>query len=128
MAKGNSALGQFLAVFSIGLGLAEVTASEQVAALAGVRDMNTNRNWFKAVGLRELAVGALLLLKSRSATLVWSRVAGDAMDLSLLGAALVSAKAEANKDKTIRALATVAAITLLDIYTAKKLSQLTSAE
>ena len=72
--------------FSIGLGLAELLAPRQVARLIGAdEDDATTRAVLMGTGVRELACGVGLLSKSRPATWAWARVAGDVMDIALLG-------------------------------------------
>jgi uncharacterized membrane protein len=72
--------------FSIGLGLADLLAPRQVARLIGADDEDaTTRAVLMGVGVRELACGVGLLSKSRPAMWAWARLAGDVMDLALLG-------------------------------------------
>jgi uncharacterized membrane protein len=72
--------------FSIGLGLADLLAPRQVARLIGADEEDaTTRAVLMGVGVRELACGLGLLSKSQPALWSWARLAGDAMDLALLG-------------------------------------------
>jgi uncharacterized membrane protein len=72
--------------FSIGLGLADLLAPRQMARLIGAdEDDATTRAVLMGVGVRELACGVGLLSQSRPALWSWARLAGDAMDLALLG-------------------------------------------
>ena len=72
--------------FSIGLGLAELVAPRQVARLIGAdEDDATTHAVLMGTGVRELVCGLGLLSKSRPATWAWARVAGDVMDIALLG-------------------------------------------
>ena len=73
-----------LGLFSIGLGLAEIFMPREVARLIGVRNRPAV---FMALGARELLSGVGILAQRRPAGWLWSRVAGDVMDLSLLGVA-----------------------------------------
>jgi uncharacterized membrane protein len=96
--------------FSIGLGLTELLAPEAVARLVGVHDHHA---LIRSLGAREIASGIGILTQSRPTGWLWGRVAGDAMDLSLLGAALRSPNAQWGK-----ALAVTAAtfgVTALDL-------------
>lgn len=104
--------------FSIGLGLAEVLAPRGLAKLIGVRDDNTLL--FRLLGLREIASGIGILTQSKPAGWAWSRVAGDAMDLSLLSAALKSD--DTDRVRLIAATAAVVGVTALDIISARQLS------
>ncbi len=84
--KGISAeqLARGLGWFSIGLGLAEVLAPRAIARISGVR--SSNAALIRLFGLREIASGiAIFSQGERPAAAVWSRVAGDALDLAALG-------------------------------------------
>src|SRR3954463_14968532 len=83
---GNS-LARFLGYFSIGLGLAEVLAPRAMARLTGVRQ----EGLLQAYGLREIASGVGILSCSRPTEWLWSRVAGDALDLATLAQNLTEA-------------------------------------
>ncbi|KAA1248915.1 SRPBCC family protein [Mycobacterium simiae] len=83
----TAALASGLGAASVGLGLAEVLAPGRVAALAGVDDTYRSRLIIRALGLRECGHAAAILLGSPA--LVWTRVAGDALDIALLGAGVV---------------------------------------
>lgn len=114
-------LATFLGVFSIGLGLAEVIAPKEFCRFIGLRGDKTDRTVARLFGLRELAAGiGILASPRRPAAWVWSRVAGDAMDLAALGAAMASGPPEPGR--TAAATASVVGVTLLDIYDAARLS------
>src|SRR3954467_12730119 len=70
--------------FSIGLGLAELVASRRIA-----RGLNAegHERLIKGFGLREIVAGLGLLQAPAHSLRMWSRVAGDGMDLAALGAA-----------------------------------------
>lgn len=96
--------------FSIGLGLAELLAPEKLGKAIGVSD---HHNLLRALGVREIASGVGLLSQQQPAGWVWSRVAGDAMDLGLLGTAL--AADGSNRKRLAGAIAAVAGVTVLDV-------------
>jgi Predicted integral membrane protein len=104
--------------FSIGLGLAEVLAPRGLAKLIGVR--NDYPILFRVLGLREITSGVGILTQHKPAGWLWSRVAGDAMDLSLLCAALNSD--DSDRTKVAMATAAVIGVTALDILNAQQLS------
>ncbi|HEX8089368.1 MAG TPA: SRPBCC family protein [Blastocatellia bacterium] len=104
--------------FSIGLGLAEVLAPKGMARLIGVSE--DHPILFRVLGLREIASGIGILTQRRPAGWVWSRVAGDVMDLSLLGAALASD--DSDKGRLAAATAAVVGVTALDVFDARQLS------
>src|SRR5262249_34459407 len=80
-------LAKGLGWFSIGLGLAELLTPEGLGKVIGVRDHET---LLRVIGTREIASGIGILTQQHPTGGLWSRVAGDAMDLTLLGAALLS--------------------------------------
>ena len=110
-------LARFLGWFSIGLGLAEVLAPRQLARLIGVEN---RPGVFRMLGFREIGAGVAILSQDQPAGGVWSRVAGDLVDLALLGTQLDSNNPE--REKTIAATISVLGVTALDLYTAKSLS------
>jgi uncharacterized membrane protein len=112
-------MAQGLGLFSIGLGLSELLAPEKVANLIGVRRSNT---WLiRLFGIREIASGVAIFVQGRRPKqAVWSRVAGDAVDLAALGAAFGSRRT--NRAKLAFATANVIAVTALDVKCAKQLS------
>jgi uncharacterized membrane protein len=102
--------------FSIGLGAAELLAPKAVARIAGSRN---NSTLLRGFGLREIAAGIGILMRPRQAAWVWARVAGDAIDLSYLGAQFWDAKSD--KGKAVGATAMVAGVTALDVLCAQSL-------
>jgi len=101
--------------FSLGLGALEVLAPAQLARLIGVADTPRNRLALRAMGARELAAGTGLLVRRRPGRLLWSRVAGDVIDLALLGGMIASNK-RARTTRTTSALALVAGVTAVDLW------------
>ncbi|HTW37341.1 MAG TPA: SRPBCC family protein [Steroidobacteraceae bacterium] len=67
----------------------------------------------RALGLREIVSGVGILTRPRPAAWLWSRVLGDAMDLSLLGLALSSRRS--TSPRLIGATAAVLGVTALDV-------------
>jgi uncharacterized membrane protein len=119
--RSHESLANFLGWFSVGLGVAELIAPAQMARLIGVRDTRRNRATLQSMGARELMTGLGILSNNRSANWMWSRVAGDAIDLSLLGGALNSE--HSNRGRAAAASAAVLGVTALDIYCASQLSR-----
>jgi uncharacterized membrane protein len=72
------------------------------------------------MGMRELASGVGILATRRPAGWLWARVAGDAMDLSLLGAAL--GPDNPRRGRAIAATAAVAGVTVLDYLCGEQLT------
>jgi uncharacterized membrane protein len=119
--RGDERLAGFLGWFSIGLGLTQLVATRSFVRFIGVSDDAENRALTRMVGLRELACGVGILTRPRPAGWVWARVAGDAMDLALLGNALTSGAPR--RDRVAAATAAVVGVTALDAYDAVRLSQ-----
>jgi len=110
-----------LGLFSLGLGLAELTLPSGVARLIGVQDDDENRNILRALGLREISSGLGLLATKQPVGWAWSRVAGDAMDLTMLAGALASPAAE--RERILMAGGAVLGVTLLDALCAQSLAR-----
>ncbi|HTS78821.1 MAG TPA: SRPBCC family protein [Bryobacteraceae bacterium] len=104
-------LTQALGWFSIGLGAAELAIPGTLSKLIGVRDRH--RPLLRSMGLREIAAGVGILVQRQPAGWMWARVAGDAIDLSLLGVALNSS--HTRKSRAEIATAAIAGVTALDI-------------
>lgn len=106
--------------FSIGLGVAELAMPGQLARFIGVDNSSGNRNVLRTYGARELMAGIGILSQTQPTGWVWSRVAGDMLDLASLGNALTSSNND--KGKLLGATAAVAGVTALDVICAKQLS------
>lgn len=119
---GSHQLAQALGWFSIGLGLAQITAPRSVARLIGVSDDESNSGLMRMIGLREITSGIGILTQAHPTGWVWSRVAGDVMDLSLLGSAMTSENTR--KDRAAAATAAVAGVTALDLLCSDQLSRM----
>ena len=114
-AYGQDPLARFLGWFSIGLGTAEIAAPRALAKLTGV----PHRPFLlRLLGLREIMSGVGILRKDEPAPWLWSRVAGDAMDLALLGAALSSP--QSSKPKVAAATVAVLGVTALDALSSRQ--------
>jgi uncharacterized membrane protein len=118
---GGESLANFLGLFSIGLGMAQTLVPGAMTKLVGVQDDEGNRKLMRAMGMREISHGVAILSKQQPEKAVWSRVAGDALDLALLGRAL--ANPDNNRGRTLFATANVLAVTALDVMCAKQLSR-----
>lgn len=111
-------LAKGLAWFSIGLGLAELLAPRAIASISGVSKRRTGL--IRLYGLREIASGITIFTQQNAAGGVWLRVAGDALDLASLGAAVASP--DSKKGRLAFATANVLAVTALDVICAKQLT------
>src|SRR5215216_6937047 len=111
-------LAKGLGWFSVGLGLAELLAPRAIANISGVS--KTRTGLIRLYGLRELASGIAIFSQEKPAEAVWSRVAGDALDLASLGVAFTSP--EAKRGRLAFATANVLAVTALDVICAQQLT------
>ena len=80
--------GRGLGWMSFGLGVAQLAAPDTVRRISGVDDSATSRTVVPLVGARELVHAAGLLTSRRKGVWAWTRVVGDAMDLTSLGMAI----------------------------------------
>lgn len=112
-----------LGTASVGLGVPPVAAAGTMARAIGIEASGANRLALTAVGARELGVAAGLLSFPRR-WMLWARVAGDVMDLALLGRQLLGpGLLGRNRSASVRTVATtgaVGAIALVDLYAALK--------
>jgi uncharacterized membrane protein len=102
--------------FSIGLGLAEVLAPRALARIIGMP--NASPAVLRAFGAREIGAGLAILNEPDRAAWLWSRVGGDAVDLSYLASGIHE---ENDKMRVNVALAAVAGVTALDVLCASQL-------
>ena len=103
--RASTGFARGLGWFSVGLGLAQIVAPRGLARLIGVR---TNPGLMRFLGFRELASGIGILRQDRPSGWVKARVAGDAMDLALLGTAFKSEQSDVGR--VALATATVAGV------------------
>jgi uncharacterized membrane protein len=119
---GGESLADFLGLFSIGLGLSQALMPGVISRVVGIdHDDERNRTVMRLMGLREISHGLAVLANQQPEKAVWSRVAGDALDLALLGGAL--ANPDNKRGRTLFATANVLAVTALDVMCAKQLSR-----
>jgi uncharacterized membrane protein len=118
---GSESLADLLGIFSIGLGIAQVAAPGAVSKLIGIEDDEGARTIMRLMGAREISHGLGILSNQHPAKWVWSRVAGDALDLALLGK--VMANPDNHRGRTLLAAANVLAVATLDLVAARQLSR-----
>jgi uncharacterized membrane protein len=108
--KGGPAVG--LGLLGVALGLGKLLAPRALARLAGAGESRVAPWIVRGLGARELVVGLGLLTTRRPARWLWARVAGDAVELALLGAALRGPRAE--RRRLAGALGVLGGVTALD--------------
>jgi uncharacterized membrane protein len=102
---------------SIGLGIPQLLRPDAVTRVTGVGAGTRQRAVTTAVGARELLHAAALLGSRTPSRWVWTRVAGDAVDLTALVRSLRRHDGR-GLARTVGATTAVAAITAVDVYTA----------
>src|SRR4051794_18369663 len=110
----GQALARGLCWFSIGL--AEVLAPRHLARAAGIDD---REEAVRACGILEIAMGVGILGSDNPAPWIWSRVAGDALDVAILAAGLGADNPR--RGNVELALAVVAGVAAVDVWCARSL-------
>jgi uncharacterized membrane protein len=112
-------LAKSLGWFSVGLGVAELTAPARVARLVGIRQPNGAASIVRAMGARELVSGMAILANPKRSAGAWSRVAGDGLDLWLLQQ--TSRRGDVDRGRWLAATAAVLGVTIADLLCAQEL-------
>lgn len=113
-AREKDSLARSLGWFGVGLGSAQLAAPRALCRLVGAADDGRSPLVMRLLGVREAASGLGILVRPRPTGWLWARVAGDALDLSLLG--LLAVRHPARRARTAVALANVAAVTIADVF------------
>lgn len=109
-------LARGLGWFSLALGATELLAPRVLARAIGLDPRGATAMTLRAMGAREIAAGVGVLLAPHRPAPLWARVAGDALDLGLLG--LASATQRTRAPRLAGAVAAVAGVTALDVVAA----------
>ncbi|MCZ7437308.1 SRPBCC family protein [Micromonospora sp. WMMC241] len=97
--------------------MAQLAAPDKVRRISGVDDSPTSRVVVPLVGARELVHAAGLLTSRRKGVWAWTRVVGDAMDLTSLGMALAH-RGGRRRRRLVGVTGAILGITVLDVLTA----------
>jgi uncharacterized membrane protein len=108
-------------VFSFALGIPQTLVPGPMNRMIGIEDDAKSRRLMRAVGVRELAAGVAIFSDRRPTQWVWARVAGDAMDLALLGSALRGRSTSAAR--TLAATGAVVGALAADVVAVVRLSR-----
>lgn len=112
-------LAQQLGWFSIALGLTEVLATRRLTRTLG---MHGDERTLRLYGVREIISGIGLLTSPNPTPWLWTRVAGDALDLGTMA----KAYQYSNKQRNLTlAMANVAVVTALDVMCAQQMGAIT---
>jgi uncharacterized membrane protein len=98
---------------TVALGVAKLAAPRTLVRVAGIRAGERTPWLVRALGAREVVIGLGLLSSRRPVPWLWSRVAGDALHLALLAAAVGARRA--GGPRAVGALAGLAGIAALDV-------------
>lgn len=119
--------GRGLGWMSLGLGVAQLAAPDTVRRLSGVDDSATSRAVVPLVGARELVHAAGLLTSRRKGIWAWTRVVGDAMDLTSLAMAIAH-RGGSRRRRLVGVTGAVIGITVLDLLTAVQATRATRSD
>lgn len=114
--RDGTALATGLGWFSIGLGAAELLAPSMLAKVIGASDTASARKTLRLFGARELIAGAMILAGPRRSLPLWTRVIGDAIDLTALVLAMQHRKAD--RTRLLGAIGSVMGVTAVDVVAA----------
>lgn len=106
-------LATFLGLFSIGLGVAEMLTPRRMEKFTGVHQSGLLRFY----GVREITSGAGILTSDSPGGWLWSRVAGDVLDLVTLAAAYAEGNAK-DRARALQSIAAVSGVAVLDVLCA----------
>jgi hypothetical protein len=111
-------LARLLGWFSIGIGVAELVAPGRIARVVGLEGKETLLRAFGGRGIAS-GVGALSV---DAGPAIWSRVAGDLLDLGTLATSARNSEDEDQRRYAGYAIAAVVGMTLIDLFVASSLT------
>ncbi|MFL5922842.1 MAG: hypothetical protein ACJ74S_02605 [Gaiellaceae bacterium] len=117
--RDKDSLTQFLGWLSVGLGTAQLLAPAALCRLVGASGRGASHRLMRLMGVRELAQGVGILTRPRPSAWLWSRVAGDGLDLSLL----VLTAVKNRRARSAFVIANVLAVTVPDVLESRHLSE-----
>lgn len=107
--------------FSLALGAVGMVAPREVARFIGAPDDPRTASLLRAYGAREIGTGLALLAQPDQPAWLWSRVAGDVLDLASLGAIARSDRADGSRLGP--AIGIIAGVAVLDALAAIRLER-----
>ena len=118
-ANGNQLRGRALGWLSLALGVTQLAAPRMLASGVGLRKASGGtQRLMRLLGARELLSGVGLLRHRHPRGWLWARVAGDVMDLALLGSAIKTVKKK-RRGRLPVALLVVAGVAVVDLLAAR---------
>src|ERR1700710_700080 len=115
--SGRDEIARGLGYFSIALGVAELLAPKALCNAVGIKGLEPV---VRAYGAREIAAGVAILASHNPEPWIWGRVAGDMLDMAIVATGL--RQDNSKRDKSVLALTTLAAVTLVDVMCASGLN------
>jgi uncharacterized membrane protein len=115
--NGKDRLARSLGWFSLALGGTQLAVPGALARLLALPGDNEHSVLMRAIGVREIASGVGILARPHPAGWLWARVAGDAIDLALLGAA-----ESKRQSRVAAAAAAVAGVMVPDLVASARLT------
>ncbi|WP_063826603.1 SRPBCC family protein [Parafrankia discariae] len=110
-----------LGLFSLGLGAAEIGAPTAVVRVTGTENTAASRAVSRALGTREIASGVCVLGSRRPGRWLWGRVAGDAIDLSVLVIAVLRHRDDLPRLlRQATAAGAIVGVTIADVIAARR--------
>ncbi|MDY7228644.1 hypothetical protein [Hyalangium rubrum] len=104
-----------LGVFSVALGLTQLVAPNWLGQKTGTGEHPV---LMRMMGARELVSGIGVLTEDKPKASLWARVAGDVIDIGLLGVALAK---NLRRDRVVFSLGMVLGVSLLDLVFARRM-------
>jgi len=111
-------LARGLGWFSVALGIGELVAPKKLAQLIGIEEDGATSFVMRLLGAREITAGLGVLAAPQRPGTLWARVAGDIIDLGLLGLAAGTKRTSA--PRLAAAVAAVGGVMALDIIAARR--------
>ena len=111
-------LSRGLGLLSLALGVTKLAMPRGLAKLVGVGDDGRTPFVLRLLGAKEIASGLNVLMQPQRPSALWTRVAGDLVDLGLLGVAAGTKRM--NGVRLAGAIAATAGVLALDVFAARR--------
>jgi hypothetical protein len=108
-----------MGIFSYALGIWQILRPGAVNRVMGVPDHNPNHVVQRLLGVREIATGTGVLFGDATGKWMWGRVAGDLMDIGIVGGQLAAKLG--TRHRLIGTLVFLTAVLIYDAKTAMRL-------
>jgi uncharacterized membrane protein len=119
----GSTLARGLGALGVGLGMTELAAPNVLARAIGIRPSSQTALALRALGVREVVSGLSALMLPRAALPLWARLAGDALDLGVIGWAAKTQRTRT--ERLAAAFVAVLGVAALDAVAARRVQRAT---